>query len=471
MNVLQGIEPQRVFYYFEQLCAIPHGSGNCEEISRYCEGMALDLGLPVMRDQWKNVIIKKPASPGYEDHPPVILQGHLDMVCEKEADCTLDFETDGLDLFTDGDWIGARGTTLGGDDGIAVAMALAILEDKTLSHPPIEMVFTTDEETGMYGAEGLDPTPLEGKILLNIDSECEGVLTVSCAGGARAELEIPLTCEPNALPCKRILISGLAGGHSGVEIHKGRINADVLMGEFLKTLPYSYRIVSVRGGTKDNAIPNRSECVVAGEGSIENLRKTFEAHHRIPSDEGLCIEIFPTQTAESAYDEASTRRIWEFLTTVPNGVRAMSKDIEGLVETSLNLGQLNCTEHALTATFSVRSSVNEAKADLLRRLESVAASFGGTCSSRGHYPAWEYKADSRLRETMIRVYKDQYGKAPVVEAIHAGLECGFFCDKISGLDAVSFGPDMQDIHTPRERLSISSTERTYQYLCAILKEL
>lgn len=471
MDILQGIAPQRVLYYFEQLCAIPHGSGDTDRISEYCVKVAQDLGLDVTKDHLNNVIIKKPASKGYETHEPVMIQGHLDMVCEKDADCDLDFSVDGLRLGIDGDWIYAKGTTLGGDDGIAVAMALAVLEDKTLPHPPIEAVFTTDEETGMYGAEGIDVSGLQGKLLLNIDSECEGILTVSCAGGARAEIEIPLSTEPNVLPCKKILFKGLQGGHSGVEIDKGRINADILMGQFLTKLPDGCRIVEVFGGTKDNAIPSRAECVVATSVDLSEIATKFAEQNRPETDPGLVIEISDVPAAEYCYTADSTNRIGAFLTTVPNGIQAMSKNIEGLVQTSLNLGQLRCDEHTLTATFSVRSCVGAEKKELLKKLEDTAVAFGGNFDSHGDYPAWEYKEDSILRETMIRVYREQYGKEPVVEAIHAGLECGFFCDKIPGLDAVSFGPDMKDIHTPRERLSISSVARTYDYLCRILKEL
>ncbi len=454
MSILQGFAPERVLHYFEEICAIPHGSGDTDRISDYCVSVAQNLGLDVSKDALNNVIIKKPASKGYESHEPVIIQGHLDMVCEKDADCDLDFSTDGLRLGVDGDWIYAKGTTLGGDDGIAVAMALAVLEDETLPHPPIEAVFTTDEETGMYGAEGIDVSGLNGKLLLNIDSECEGILTVSCAGGARAEIQIPLSTTPNTLPCKRIVFRGLQGGHSGVEIDKGRINADVLMGQFFKELPDDCRIVDAFGGTKDNAIPSRAEGIVATPWDLSQIAAEFAEQHRPDTDPGLIIEISDAETATICYDEASTRRIGEFLTTVPNGIQAMSKNIDGLVQTSLNLGQLRCDNHTLTATFSVRSSVGAEKKELLKKLEVLAAKFGGSFDSHGDYPAWEYKEDSILRDTMIRVYREQYGKEPVVEAIHAGLECGFFCDKIPGLDAVSFGPDMRDIHTPRERLNI-----------------
>ncbi len=471
MNVLQNVAPERVLHYFENLCAIPHGSGDTDRISAYCVQVAQGLGLDVTRDHLNNVIIKKPASKGYETHEPVILQGHLDMVCEKDPDCDLNFSTDGLRLEVDGDWIYAKGTTLGGDDGIAVAMALAVLEDETLSHPPIEAVFTTDEETGMYGAEGIDVSGLKGKLLLNIDSECEGVLTVSCAGGARAEITLPLTQEENTLPCKTVVFHGLQGGHSGVEIDKGRVNADILMGKFLKELPDSCRVVTVFGGTKDNAIPGRSQCTLATDLDLSDLIADFVAANRIDTDPGLTADYTDVPTAPACYDTASTRRIAEFLTTVPNGIQTMSKNIEGLVQTSLNLGQLHCHERHLIATFSVRSCVGAEKKDLLNRLSDIALSLGGTFDSHGDYPAWEYKEDSRLRNVMTRIYQELFGTSPVVEAIHAGLECGFFCDKIPGLDAVSFGPDIQEIHTPRERLSISSVQRTYEYLCHILKEL
>ncbi len=470
MSILQAA-PERVLYYFERLCAIPHGSGDTEKISAYCVSVAEKLGLSVRRDALNNVIIKKPASKGYENHPAVILQGHLDMVCEKDPDCPVDFTKDGLSLFVDGDWIGAKGTTLGGDDGIAVAMTLAVLEDDTLPHPPLEAVFTTDEETGMYGAEGIDVSDLNGKILLNIDSECEGILTVSCAGGARAEIVLPLEREKNHLPARRIRFHGLQGGHSGVEIDKGRINADVLMGHFLKELPADMRIAEIFGGTKDNAIPAMAECTVVTEGDVEAVAEAFRAKNRPETDPGLIVDVLPAEACDACYTAESSRKIADLLTTVPNGIQAMSRNIEGLVQTSLNLGQLNSSEDALTVTFSVRSSVGAEKVALLKKLEEIALAFGGTFDARGDYPAWEYKEDSILRRTMIRVYEERYGKTPVVEAIHAGLECGFFCHKIPGLDAVSFGPDMRDIHTPRERLSISSVNRTYEYLCHILKEL
>lgn len=470
MAVLGELAPRQVFRYFEELCGIPHGSGNTKAISAYCMAFARRHGLDAEQDAYNNVLIRKPGSAGYENNPPVILQGHLDMVCEKEPECTIDFARDGLELFVEGDWIGARGTTLGGDDGIAVAMGLAILEDDTLAHPPLEVLFTTDEETGMDGAVGLDASRLKGRTLINADSEEEGVLTVGCAGGARAELRIPVTREPVSAPCYTVTVDGLIGGHSGAEIHKGRLNSNIVMGRFLQSLPEGFRLVKLAGGLKDNAIPRQTVCVLAGEDPTA-AAAAFTAANRIPADPELTVTVAPAPAAATAVTAADSRRVAAFLTTVKNGAQAMSRHIDGLVETSLNLGVLELEETALRATFSVRSSVGASKTALLADLEQTAAAFGGTYSSHGHYPAWEYREVSPLRDVMVAVYEELTGQKPVVKAIHAGLECGLFSEKLPGLDAVSFGPRMRDIHTTRERLCISSTGRTYAYLCRVLERL
>ncbi|MBE6807216.1 MAG: aminoacyl-histidine dipeptidase [Ruminococcaceae bacterium] len=468
MGKLSHLQPNRVFHYFEQLCGIPHGSGDTARISDYCVAFAKAHNLWVRQDTLGNVLIKKPATPGYEDHPTVILQGHLDMVCEKAPGCTIDFANDPLDVDVEGDWVFAHGTTLGGDDGVAVAMALAVLEADDLSHPPLEVLFTIDEETGMDGAVGLDTFDMIGRTLINVDSEEEGVLTVSCAGGAKAQITLPLAYEDNVQPAYEVTLSGLQGGHSGVEIDKGRLNANTTMGAFLKSI--GCRIVSVSGGQKDNAIPVSSVAVITCDTDPTFLAEAFATLHRVETDPQLTLSVAPT-TADRVMTAESTARVVEFLTTVPNGIQAMSADIEGLVQTSLNLGILTTDETALHATFAVRSSKNEEKSSLLSRLGFVALAFGGTCTTHGHYPAWEYRQESRLREVMCRVWQQQTGKSPTVLAIHAGLECGLFCEKLPGLDAVSIGPDMRDIHTCRERLSVSSTARVYEYLCGVLKEL
>ena len=470
-DVLRGLKPQRVFEIFEEICAIPHGSGNTKAISDYCVGFAKQRGLSVYQDSLNNVVIKKAATAGYETHLPVIIQGHLDMVCEKDADCDLNMETDGLRLFVDGDLVGAHGTTLGGDDGIAVAMALAVLDDNTLLHPPIEVLFTTDEETGMYGAEGLDVSVLSGKILINIDSDNEGEFTVGCAGGARAEFSLPLKrCDISA-PCYTVEISGLLGGHSGSAINKGRQNSNVLMGKLLASFDFPYNIIDIAGGLKDNAIPTYTKCVVSADAPVDVLAAQFKADNTVSTDSGLNITVKKSDDVACGYTKESSEAIAEFLSTVPNGLLALSCQFEGLPETSLNLGVLYIENDSLHASFAVRSAIGDKKKNLLSELRTFADKFGADYSERGHYPAWEYRAVSPLRDTFVNVWQNMYGNKPVVRATHGGLECGLFSDKIKGLDAISVGPDMFDIHTPRERLSISSAQRTYEFLIAVLKEL
>ena len=463
MNKLSHLHPQRVFHYFEQICGIPHGSGDTARISDYCVAFAKAHGLWYHQDTLGNVIIKKAATVGYEDHPAVILQGHIDMVCEKAPDCTIDFATDGLSVDTDGDLVFAHGTTLGGDNGIAVAMAFAILESTDIPHPPLEVLLTVDEETGMYGAEGFDPALLQGKLLINIDSEEEGVLTVSCAGGARAELTLPLTYEPAFGTAYCVTVGGLQGGHSGIEIDKGRLNANIVLAQFLQTL--DCRIATINGGLKDNAIPVAATAIIACHTDPADAAAAFAAAHRVAGDPNLTLTV-TAATAATAMDAATTAAVLTLLTTVPNGIQSMSTDIEGLVQTSLNLGILATEGDTLRVSFAVRSSVGAEKAALLEKLAIFAP-----CTTYGHYPAWEYRKKSRLRDVMCAVWEKKYGAKPTVAAIHAGLECGLFCEKIDGLDAVSIGPNMWDVHTCRERLSVASTAKVYAYLCDVLKEL
>ena len=468
MSVLQHLEPRSVFRFFEQMCAIPHGSGNTKAISDYCVKFAESRGLEVHQDGLNNVVIVKPATPGYEAAPTVIVQGHLDMVAEKTPDSPINFLTDGLELEVDGDFIRAKGTTLGGDDGIAVAMALAVLDAKDLAHPRLECLFTIDEETGMDGAVGFDASILQGKRLLNIDSEEEGILTVSCAGGATSCLTVPVKRVPVQGNAWRVGVRGLTGGHSGVEINKGRANANKVLAAALQGLPVT--LCSIAGGSKDNAIPRASEAVVVSEADdFAALFAANAAKTALPETEQHAE--FYCEPAEAGEMLAGSEAVLGLLNAVPNGVQAMSSDIPGLVQTSLNLGILTTDADAVRLTFSVRSSVNREKFGLIDQLKALAARFGGSYSESGEYPAWEYQKDSRLREVMVEVFEAQYGRKPVVEAIHAGLECGIFSDRLPGLDAVSFGPQMHDIHTSRERLDIASTARTWEYLVAVLERL
>ncbi len=470
-QVLANLEPKSVLRFFEELCAIPHGSGNTAAASDWAVDFAKTRGLRYRRDEAGNVVIWKDASPGYEDHPAVMLQGHLDMVCVAEAGVDHDFTKDGLELVVDGDWIRARGTTLGGDDGIAVAMAMAVLDDDAIPHPPLEAVFTVDEEIGLLGATALDCSDLKSKYLLNIDSEAEGILTVGCAGGARCDLHIPLPAEAASGDVFTLSVSGLPGGHSGAEIHKNIPNANRVLARCLTSLP-GVRLISLHGGEQDNAIPGQAEARVllpaggADSGLLESAFRQALAGE-LP---GVSCALAQTGGGSCrALSAEDSRRALELILSAPNGVQAMEPDLPGQVRTSLNLGILRLEEGALRLTWSVRSSAAAEKEALVEKLKALSAA--GSFTRRGDYPAWEYRKDSPLRDTMVAVFKEQYGREPKVETIHAGLECGILSAKMPALDAVSFGPDLVDIHTPRERASLSSLRRTWAYLVAVLARL
>ncbi len=477
MAVLDHLEPKSVFSFFEQLCAYPHGSGNTKQISDWLVSFAKNRGLEYYQDELNNVIMIKPASAGYEAAPAVILQGHMDMVCEKAPDCTKDMAAEGLDLAVDGDVVYAKGTTLGGDNGVAVAMMLAALDDDSLPHPRLEAVFTVDEETGMFGAAGLDVTPLQGRIMLNMDSEEEGVFTVSCAGGNMSRCTFPVRRVPFGGKALSITVEGLQGGHSGISIHKGLGNASMLLGRVLAVLNQTtgLRIDSVRGGLKDNAIPVQATATVVVENEAA-ARKVCEEMDRIFADE-LCVTDPGVQVkveeavCERPMDEASTGKVLTLLTCAPNGVQHMSADIEGLVQTSLNLGVLDTTETSVYASFCVRSSVESQKRMLEDRLACLMAQLGGSLEVEGDYPGWQYRQESPLRDLMVQVYRSQYGRAPKIEAIHAGVECGLFAGKLPGLDCVSYGPNLTEIHTFREKMQISSVQRTWEMTKEVLRRI
>ena len=475
---LTGLAPESVFGYFEKLCSIPHGSGNTKAISDYLVSFAQEQNLRYIQDAANNVILFGDATAGYEDHAPVILQGHMDMVCEKDADSPINMETDGLDVTHDGEYVFAKGTTLGGDNGIAVAYALAILADRTIPHPPLEVIITVDEEIGMLGADVIDLSMLKGRTLLNLDSEEEGIFTVSCAGGATATITLPAPRHPVYGPCIRLTVEGLQGGHSGVEIHKNLANANKVMGQLLsrvrEVMPFC--LTSFSGGAKDNAIPRSCQITAVMLGmnpeQINDIAAKLQKEIRETYDEpdatitGDNVEAL----GGNALSVDLTDRVIALLCSAPNGVQKMSSDIEGLVQTSLNLG-IAVLADEMKLTFSVRSSVNEEKQALLEQLQKLAQMHDAAFSRMGDYPAWEYKADSRLRDTMVRIYQRMYKQEPQIVAIHAGLECGLLSEKLPGLDCVSIGPEMHDIHTSREKLGVASVARTYQFLLEILKEL
>ena len=481
MRILENLEPQNVFYYFEEICKIPHGSGNTRQISDYLKAFADEHGLYCRQDELNNIIMIKEASKGYEDHEPVLLQGHMDMVAVKDADCTIDMTKDGLQLEILGDRLTAKGTSLGGDDGIAVAFGLALLAEDQYRHPRIELILTVDEEVGMEGATGLTVDDLTAKRMINLDQEEEEIFITGCAGGARIDIRKKTETEQvKGVLCK-LKISGLQGGHSGQEINKERGNAICLMGRLLAALQEKTPVYlkEVSGGTADNAIPNEvcAEIVVTewtediaafmGE-KFCGLKAEFAG-----KEDGLKCEL--QVGAEDALIEVCNRKDSEqwihLLNVIPHGVIANSVKMKGLVETSLNPGILNVSAVEGMVSTSVRSSNAAAKEALINQLKSLAALCDATVGIRGDYPGWDYDPDSPLREKMVTIYEEMYGVKPQIEAIHAGLECGIFQSKIPGLDCVSIGPDMQDIHTTRETLSIPSVQRVWKFLLKVLESL
>lgn len=475
---LANLEPAAVFGYFEEICAIPHGSRNTKMISDYLVGFAKEHNLKYIQDEMNNVILFGEGTCGMEEHPPVILQGHVDMVCEKDAGCSIDMTTEGLDVTHDDTFVFAKGTTLGADDGVAVAMGLALLADNTIAHPPLEVVLTTEEEIGLLGANAIDLSELKGRTLINLDSEAEGVFTVSCAGGCTACLTLPVERRAVYGPCIRLVVDGLQGGHSGADIHRNRANADKLMGEFMsriqKLMPLC--LTSLTGGTKDNAIPCSCQATLVAMGinleRINDIAEALQAEVRETYDEpDAVIQAFDVDAlGGNSLSTESTAKVISLLCSAPNGVQKWSADIEGLVQTSLNLGIAKLGDR-FSATFSVRSSVNTEKQEVLNQLKALAEMLGAGYAEDGEYPAWEYRKESHLRDTMVRIYREMFGAEPKVEAIHAGLECGLLSEKLPGLDCVSIGPQMHDIHTTRERLEIASTERVWKFLLEVLKAL
>ena len=478
MSVLENCEPKRVFYYFEEISKIPHGSKNTKEISDYLVSFAKEHQLRYVQDEYGNIVIYKAASAGYAKLPAVILQGHMDMVCEKEAGSNHDFEKDPLRLKIEDGFVTAEGTTLGADDGIAVAYALALLETDSYAHPALEVVITVDEEVGLLGAQNLDASCLSGKYLINLDSDEEGILLTGCAGGVSAISSIPVKYR-NASGCLyEVKIHGLQGGHSGMEIGKNRANANILMGRFLYGLKEQlpYELAELEGGQKDNVIPRECSCALLIQPEDTEILKDYACRLTAElrkeysgSDAGISVSVeFQEETQIGVLHPVSQEKVLFYLMNVPNGVQKMSGNIPGLVETSTNLGAARLEEEVFYASCGVRSSVNSAKYAVSDKIEYLTEFLGGDYKKEGEYPAWEYREQSPLREHMIEVYQDMYQKAPRVEAVHAGLECGLFYEKIPGLDCVSTGPNLWDIHTPQEKMEIASVRRVWEYLIQVL---
>ncbi len=475
--MLEDLDPKPVFRFFEELTKIPRCSGNEKQVSDYLVGFAEERKLEAFQDKALNVIIGKPGTAGYEKSPAVIIQGHMDMVCEKAKGSQHDFAKDPLSLAIDGDVLRADGTTLGADNGIAVAYGLAILDSADIPHPPIELLVTTSEETGMDGAFALDADHLTGKTLLNIDAEEEGVLFVSCAGGLNLVCEFDTTWEKATGGALLIEVSGLKGGHSGLEIVQQRANAIKLLGRVLDAAREvgPFGIAAISGGSKSNAIPREARATVTAtapvlkkiKSNVGRLSKDLKAEFAAV-DPDVTVIVASTDKVARQLDRASTDKLIDFLLIAPNGVQSMSMDLEDLVESSLNLGVVEQSGESIKLTVSVRSSVDSIREGIARALEALAGLVDATSARTGEYPAWQYEADSKIRDLCMSVYKEVTGHDAQVRAIHAGLECGLLREKLPQTDMISFGPNVYDVHTPDEHLSISSVANTWAFLTAVL---
>ncbi len=482
MRILENLQPEKVFYFFEEICAIPHGSGNMEAISSYVVSFAKERELTYVTDPVGNVIIYKSASSGFERSHPVILQGHMDMVCEKnyELASKFDFKKDGLKLEVSDEYVYAKGTSLGGDDGIAIAYMLALL-DGDYEHPALECVFTVDEETGMTGAQELDTTYLKGRRLINLDNEDEGEILTSCAGGSRVICRVPIRyCEMQGVKCN-LVICGLQGGHSGTEIDKYHANANLLMGRMLHFVgkQINYEIASLNGGLQDNAIPREAKAqILVDAQDVEKLEGIVAEFEKIIQNEYRAVEHNVTiycETFESARKAVLTPKTREravfLLMTIPDGIQKMSMNTEHLVQTSSNAGIMRLQDDYFELIVSVRSSITSEKIALRDKIQYLTETIGGKYIVESDYPAWEFKENSPLRSTVFEVYQRCFGKNPHLVGIHAGLECGIFYEKMPDLDIVSFGPTVENIHTPKEKLDIRSVRETWDFLLKVLAAL
>ncbi len=480
-RVLGNLKPQRVFEHFEALTKIPRESGNEKPVSDYLVKFAKENYLEVIQDESLNVIIKKPGSKGYEKSPVVILQGHMDMVCVKRDDLEFDFNNEPIPLIVDGDFVRTKGTTLGADNGIAVAMAMSILEDSSLENPPLVALFTTGEETGMDGVVGLKSENISGDILINMDSEEEGTLLASCAGGVTNIVTYKIgSCESKKNYGTKVIVQGLLGGHSGMEINRNRANAIKILGRVLREFhkKSDYELASLSGGDKMNAIAKRAEALIRiDESSREELVKVVKAlndimqNEFILSDPKVEIVLEEMDVPQVVYDKKTKNDLIRILRLIPYGVQTMSSGIDGLVESSTNIGVLESYENQVRLTSAVRSSVRTLKDEINDRIKAICEMSGAEMDLYSDYPEWEFKVESKIRDLMISVYRDMFHKELKVDAIHAGLECGFLKEKTGDIDMISLGPNLYDVHTPNEHLSISSTERVYNFLCEVLKKL
>ncbi len=480
--MLDSLKPKKVFDFFKKISEIPRCSGHEEQIANFIEQFAKDRNLDFYRDEYNNVVVRKSATKGKESSPVTILQGHIDMVCVKESGYEHDFSKDALKLYVEDGFLKAKSTTLGADNGIAVAYMLAILDSDDIEHPALEAVFTTDEEVGMTGALNLDKSVLKGKYFINVDSEEEGIITVGCAGGNRSIIELPfekVVASDNS-DTFELCVSGVKGGHSGVEIHKNRVNANVMVGRILNELylQNEFNLVSVNGGTKDNVICFESKAILNIGKDVEqkvqanfaNIVKNIEAEVG-QEDKNIKIVLKKVEKKAEQLDRTVTKKAIYILNVAPNGVVSMSNKLEGMVETSLNLGVLTTGENSIVFNYAIRSNVASKKIDLINKIRLVGEAINANFRVNSDYPEWEFKPESRLLDIAKSVYKDFSGKEAEVQAIHAGLEPGVFLKEMPEVEAISIGPDMFDVHSPDERLDIGSAKRMYDYVLQLLKQI
>lgn len=492
------IKTQKVLEYFGEISAIPHGSGNTDQIAEYLMNFAKERNLLVKKDAAGNIAIFKEASKGYENAEAVILQGHMDMVCEKNADCEIDMASEPITLMTDGHYLFANGTTLGGDDGIAIAYMLTLLDNDQIPHPPLEILITNDEEVGLAGARALSIEGLRAKRLINLDSEEEGYLTISCAGAVRAFSEIPVEYEAvyeeeeekylmetglqegSSQTSFRIEISSLKGGHSGIDIGKQRTNAINLLGRILSdlSLKYDFRLVNITCSGRENVIAKGGECVLVCDAKdtdaftedFVSLCEKIYIELEITEPE-VEFEIAEYLTQFRCLTQESTQKLIFAIYHMPDGVQMADPEIPGMIRTSLNNGNLFLTDEAAHFGALIRSNLDEEKEMIVNKVRSFVSFLGGKTRLENDYPAWPYRQESPLRDLMIEVFESIYGESPKISMIHAGLECGILADRMGEMDMVSIGPNLYDVHTPKERMDIASVQRTWVYLTEILKHM
>jgi dipeptidase D len=482
MTDIKDLKPQILWKYFDEIRKIPRCSKHEEKIRKYVEDFAKLHKLSYKTDDIGNIVISKPATKGMEKKPIVILQGHLDMVCEKNSDKDFDFLTDPIQLKKNGDILTADGTTLGADNGIGIAASLAILEDKTIQHGPLECLFTIDEETGLTGAFALKSDMLTGKILLNLDSEDWGVLTVGCAGGGDSKIKLPIKKQESSKNLENILlnVSGLRGGHSGVDAHEQRGNAIKVVSRILwkASNKFDFHLADIKGGDKHNAIPRESYAILSIDKKNLNAFNSLVATEAKdileeikPIDPGLKVDIKKAETISSVFDKKSQDVLLHLLHALPHGVDKMSYDIKGLVETSTNLATVIVKDDKVHIGLSSRSSIMSALKDFRNRIKATALLAGAQVFEEEPYPGWKPDLDSKILNLSKQIYKEMYKKEPVVEAIHAGLECGIIGEKFDGMDMISIGPTIKYPHSPEEQVHINTVNEFYKFILEILKQV